>query len=39
MTNFDFLLATPAFAPFAEAAVVAERIYAIDPSACALNDR
>ena len=39
MTNFDFLLATPAFEPFADVAVAAERIYAIDPSACVLNCR
>ena len=31
MTNFDFLLSTPAFEPFADVAVAAERIYAIDP--------
>ncbi len=39
MTNFDFLLATPAFESFADVAVAAERIYAIDPSACVLNCR
>ena len=26
MTNFDFLLSTPAFEPFASAAVAAERV-------------
>jgi hypothetical protein len=36
MTNFDFLLSTPAFEPFAD--VAAERIHAIDPSACAMKD-
>ena len=39
MTNFDFLLSTPSFAPFASAAVAAERVYAIDPASCALNCR
>ena len=39
MANFDFLLSTPAFEPFADVAVAAERIYAIDPSACVLNCR
>ena len=39
MTNFDFLLTDPQFTPFAEAAVAAEKIYAIDPAACALNCR
>ena len=39
MTNFDNLLATPAFAPFAEVAVAAERILPIDPAACAVNCR
>ena len=39
MTNFDNLLATPAFAPFAEVAVAAERILPIDPAACVINCR
>ena len=39
MTNFDFLLSTPAFAPFAGAAVAAERVFAIDPATCAMNCR
>lgn len=39
MTNFDFLLSTPAFESFADVAVAAERIYAIDPSACVVNCR
>ena len=39
MTNFDFLRSTPAFEPFAEAAVAAERVFAIDPATCALNCR
>ena len=38
MTNFDFLLSTPAFEPFADVAVAAERIYAIDPADCAMKD-
>ena len=39
MTNFDFLLATPAFESFAQTAVAAERIFAIDPSASVVNCR
>ena len=39
MTNFDFLLSDPQFASFAQAAVAAEKIYAIDPAACAVNCR
>lgn len=39
MTNFDFLLSTPQFASFAQAAVAAEKIYAIDPASCALSCR
>lgn len=39
MTNFDFLLSEPQFASFAGAAVAAEKIYAIDPAACAVNCR
>ena len=39
MTNFDFLLSEPQFASFAEAAVAAEKIYAFDPAACAVNCR
>ena len=39
MTNFDFLLSTPAFVPFGEVAVAAEKIYTIDPAACAINCR
>lgn len=39
MTNFDIFLAAPKFASFAEVAVSAERIYAIDPAACVLNCR
>ncbi len=38
-TNFSYLLSTPAFASFAQAAVAAERIFAIDPATCALNCR
>ena len=39
MTNFDFLLSSPDFAPFGEAAVAAEKIYAIDPAACVMTCR
>ena len=39
MANFDFLLSEPQFASFAGAAVAAEKIYAIDPAACAVNCR
>jgi len=39
MTNFDFLLAEPQFAPFSEAAVAAEKILHIDPTATVMNCR
>ena len=39
MTNFDFLLSTPDFAPFGEVAAAAEKIYSIDPAACVMNCR
>ena len=39
MTNFDFLLSDPQFATFAQAAVAAEKIYAIDPAVCAQSCR
>ena len=39
MTNFDFLLSDPQFAPFARAAVAAEKIYFIDPGTCAVGCR
>ena len=39
MTNFDFLQSEPAFSSFAEVAISAERIYAIDPEACVINCR
>ena len=39
MTNFDFLLTDPRFAPFAEAAVAAEKILHIDLTACVMNCR
>ena len=39
MTNFDIFLTEPKFAPFAEAAVSAEKILNIDPAACVLNYR
>lgn len=35
MTNFDIFLRDPDFASFAEPAAAAERIYHIDPAACA----
>ena len=38
MTNFDFLLSTPAFESFADVAVAAECIFAISPATCAMND-
>lgn len=39
MSNFSFLLSDPQFAPFAQAAVAAEKIYQIDPEACILACR
>ncbi len=39
MTNFDHLLTDPQFTSFASAAVAAEKIYSIDPAACAMNCR
>ena len=39
MSNFNFLLSDPSFAPFAEVAVTAEKILHIDPAACILNCR
>lgn len=39
MTNFDFLRTDPQFSSFADVAISAERIYPIDPAACALNCR
>ncbi len=39
MTNFDLFTNEHDFAPFAEPAVAAERIYQIDPAACVLNCR
>ncbi|MBR3738824.1 MAG: DEAD/DEAH box helicase family protein [Clostridia bacterium] len=39
MTNFDFLLSSPDFASFGEAAAAAEKIYGIDPAACVINCR
>ncbi len=39
MTNFDFLLSTPDFAPFAEVAISAEKLLHIDVDACVLNCR
>ena len=37
--NFSYLLSIPSFSTFAPAAVAAERIFAIDAAACALNCR
>ena len=37
MTNFDFLLSTSAFEPFAPSAA-AERIHAIDPATCTMKN-
>ena len=39
MSNFKFLLSDPAFAPFMEVAMAAEKILHIDPAACILNCR
>ena len=39
MTNFDLFIKEQDFAPFAEPAAAAERIYQIDPAACVLNCR
>ena len=39
MSNFKFLLSDPAFAPFANVAISAEKILHIDPAACILNCR
>ncbi len=39
MTNFDFLKSAPSFSTFADAAISAEKIYNIDPSACIVNCR
>ena len=39
MTNFDYLLSSPDFASFGEAAAAAEKIYAIDPAACVMTCR
>lgn len=39
MTNFDFLKNEPQFDSFADAAIVAEKLYNIDAAACALNVR
>ena len=39
MTNFDLFTREKDFAPFAEPAVAAERIFRIDPAACVLSCR
>ena len=39
MTNFDFLQSDKDFAPFADAAIAAERILHIDPAVCILSCR
>ena len=38
MTNFGFLLSIPVFETFADTAVAAERIHAVDPATCAMKD-
>ena len=39
MTNFDFLLSSPEFAPFGEVAASAEKLLHMDLDACVLNCR
>lgn len=39
MTNFDFLLSDPQFGSFAQAAVLAERTYHLDPGTCVFQCR
>ena len=39
MSNFKFLLSDPAFTPFADAAVAAEKVFHLDPAACIFNCR
>lgn len=39
MTNFDFLQNDPRFAGFAEAAISAEKLFAVDAAACAIGCR
>jgi len=39
VSNFKFLISDPAFAPFMEVAMAAEKILHIDPTACILNCR
>ena len=39
MTNFDFLQSEPQFAGFSEAAIGAERLYAVDSAACVIGCR
>ena len=39
MTNFDFLLAEPKFAVFADVAIAAEKILHIDPATTVINCR
>lgn len=39
MSNFTCFLSAPHFVSFAEVAVTAEKVYAIDPAACVLNCR
>ena len=39
MTNFDFLLLSPDFTSFGEAAAAAEKIYSIAPAACVMTCR
>ena len=39
MTNFDFLKNEPQFDTFADAAIVAEKVFHIDSATCVLNCR
>lgn len=39
MTNFDYLMKEPSFVPFARPAVVAEKIFSIDPASSLTNIR
>ena len=39
MSNFKFLLSDPAFAPFAEVAMAAEKALSVSPLGCHLSQR
>lgn len=39
MTNFDYLKTESKFSSFVDAAIIAERVFEIDPSSCAANCR